>query len=110
MTGSPTCGCPTAATSASPPPTGRPPSRPWPADADAVVVIGSDNSSNTVALTKVAVAFGCPRVVRVNDASELPDDLSGTVGVTAGARPRRPWSTRWWTGWLPVHGVEHRAR
>ena len=52
---------------------------------DAVVVIGSENSSNTVALEKVAVAFGCPRVVRVNDASELPDDLSGTVGVTAGA-------------------------
>jgi 4-hydroxy-3-methylbut-2-enyl diphosphate reductase len=52
---------------------------------DAVVVIGSENSSNTVALEKVAVAFGCPRVVRVNDASELPDDLTGTVGVTAGA-------------------------
>jgi 4-hydroxy-3-methylbut-2-enyl diphosphate reductase len=53
--------------------------------ADAIVVIGSENSSNTVALEKVAVAFGCPRVVRVNDASELPDDLSGTIGVTAGA-------------------------
>ncbi len=52
---------------------------------DAVVVIGSENSSNTVALAKVAAAFGCPRVVRVNDASELPDDLEGTVGVTAGA-------------------------
>ncbi len=52
---------------------------------DAVVVIGSVNSSNTVALEQVAVAFGCPRVVRVNDASELPDDLTGTVGVTAGA-------------------------
>ncbi len=54
-------------------------------EADAVVVIGSENSSNTVALEQVARAFGCPRVVRVNDASELPDDLSGTVGVTAGA-------------------------
>jgi 4-hydroxy-3-methylbut-2-enyl diphosphate reductase len=53
--------------------------------ADAVVVIGSPNSSNTVALEKVAIAFGCPRVVRVNDASEVPTDLSGTVGVTAGA-------------------------
>ena len=53
--------------------------------ADAVVVIGSENSSNTVALEKVAVAFGCPRVIRVNDAAELPDDLAGTVGVTAGA-------------------------
>jgi 4-hydroxy-3-methylbut-2-enyl diphosphate reductase len=53
--------------------------------ADAVVVIGSPNSSNTVALEKVAIAFGCPRVVRVNDASEVPTDLIGTVGVTAGA-------------------------
>jgi len=53
--------------------------------ADAVVVIGSANSSNTVALTKVALASGCPRVVRVNEAAELPGDLAGTVGVTAGA-------------------------
>src|SRR5271170_2549171 len=55
------------------------------AAADAVVVIGSANSSNTVALTKVAAAAGCPRVLRVNGAFELPDDLSGTVAVTAGA-------------------------
>jgi 4-hydroxy-3-methylbut-2-enyl diphosphate reductase len=55
------------------------------ADADAVVVIGSSNSSNTVALEKVARATGCPRVVRVNEAAELPDDLTGTVAVTAGA-------------------------
>ncbi len=52
---------------------------------DAVVVIGSANSSNTVALEKVARAGGCPRVLRVNAADELPEDLSGTVGVTAGA-------------------------
>ncbi len=52
---------------------------------DAVVVIGSENSSNTVALEQVARSLGCPRVIRVNDASEVPDDLSGTVGVTAGA-------------------------
>jgi 4-hydroxy-3-methylbut-2-enyl diphosphate reductase len=52
---------------------------------DAVVVIGSDNSSNTVALVKMAVAAGCPRVVRVNGVDEVPDDLSGVVGVTAGA-------------------------
>ncbi len=55
------------------------------ARADAVVVIGSANSSNTVALAKVARAAGCPRVLRINDATELPDDLTGTVGVTAGA-------------------------
>src|SRR5207245_6162732 len=53
--------------------------------ADAVVVIGSINSSNTVALEKVARSVGCPRVVRVNSAEELPDDLAGTIGVTAGA-------------------------
>jgi 4-hydroxy-3-methylbut-2-en-1-yl diphosphate reductase len=51
--------------------------------ADAVVVIGSPNSSNTVALEKVAIAFGCPRVVRVNDASEVPTDLTGTAGASA---------------------------
>ena len=53
--------------------------------ADAVVVIGSANSSNTVALAKVAAANGCPRVLRINSADEIPDDLSGIVGVTAGA-------------------------
>jgi 4-hydroxy-3-methylbut-2-enyl diphosphate reductase len=53
--------------------------------ADAVIVIGSVNSSNTRALETVAKAYGCPRVLRVNSAAELPDDLTGTVGVTAGA-------------------------
>ncbi len=55
------------------------------ATADAVIVIGSANSSNTVALTEVAKAVGCPRVLRVNGAFDLPDDLKGTVAVTAGA-------------------------
>lgn len=53
--------------------------------ADAVIVIGSANSSNTVALTDVARSSGCTRVMRVNDASEIPGDLEGVVGVTAGA-------------------------
>jgi 4-hydroxy-3-methylbut-2-enyl diphosphate reductase len=53
--------------------------------ADAVVVIGSVNSSNTIALEKVAKASGCPLVLRINHADELPEDLSGTVAVTAGA-------------------------
>ncbi len=53
--------------------------------ADAVVVIGSANSSNTLALVAVAEASGCERVLRVNRAEELPDDLEGVVGVTAGA-------------------------
>ncbi len=52
---------------------------------DAIVVIGSSNSSNTMALAKLAEEGGCPRVFRINTAEELPDDLSGTVGVTAGA-------------------------
>jgi 4-hydroxy-3-methylbut-2-enyl diphosphate reductase len=55
------------------------------ARADAIIVIGSANSSNTVALEKVARGAGCRRVYRVNGPEELPDDLSGVVGVTAGA-------------------------
>lgn len=53
--------------------------------ADSIVVIGSANSSNTIALTKVATAAGCQRVIRVDSAGELPRDLAGVVGVTAGA-------------------------
>ena len=52
---------------------------------DAIVVIGSSNSSNTRALEKLALEAGCPQVFRVNSVDELPDGLSGTVGVTAGA-------------------------
>ncbi len=52
---------------------------------DAFVVIGSANSSNTNALAKLAAEAGCERVFRVNGPDELPDDLSGVVGVTAGA-------------------------
>ena len=52
---------------------------------DAIVVIGSSNSSNTRALEKLALEAGCPRVMRVNSVDELPAGLSGTVGVTAGA-------------------------
>src|SRR5690348_15542325 len=56
--------------------------------ADAVVVIGSANSSNTIALTKVAREAGCANVLRIDG----PDELHLTaiadahiVGVTAGA-------------------------
>jgi len=52
---------------------------------DAMIVLGSANSSNTVALVKVAEAAGCPRVLRVNSPGEVPADLTGVVGVTAGA-------------------------
>jgi 4-hydroxy-3-methylbut-2-enyl diphosphate reductase len=52
---------------------------------DAFIIIGSSNSSNTRALERLAIEAGCPRVHRVNSADELPLDLSGTIGVTAGA-------------------------
>ena len=52
---------------------------------DAIVVIGSSNSSNTRALEQLAREAGCERVYRINVADQLPDDLTGTVGVTAGA-------------------------
>jgi 4-hydroxy-3-methylbut-2-enyl diphosphate reductase len=52
---------------------------------DVIIVIGSANSSNTLALEKLARDVGCPRVLRVNSSAELPPNLSGTIGVTAGA-------------------------
>jgi len=52
---------------------------------DAIIVIGSANSSNTRALEKLAIQGGCDRVHRINHVDELPEDLAGTVGVTAGA-------------------------
>jgi 4-hydroxy-3-methylbut-2-enyl diphosphate reductase len=54
-------------------------------ESQVIVVIGSANSSNTRALERTALAAGTPRVLRVNGADELPDDLSGVVGVIAGA-------------------------
>ncbi|MHB8329145.1 MAG: 4-hydroxy-3-methylbut-2-enyl diphosphate reductase [Acidimicrobiales bacterium] len=73
--------------------------------ADSVVVIGSVNSSNTRALEKVAAAV-CRRVLRVNEASELPDDLSGTVGVTAGASAPDELVDAVVARLAPRHGVE----
>jgi 4-hydroxy-3-methylbut-2-enyl diphosphate reductase len=52
---------------------------------DAFIVIGSANSSNTTALERLAGESGCARVLRINSADELPQDLAGTIGVTAGA-------------------------
>ena len=72
---------------------------------EAVVVIGSENSSNTRALERVAASL-CPRVVRVNDAAELPDDLGGTVGVTAGASAPEELVARVIARLAPLHGVE----
>ena len=55
------------------------------AKCDTVVVIGSANSSNTMALARLATDLGCNQVLRVNSEHEIPMNLSGTVGVTAGA-------------------------
>ncbi|MGC8498826.1 MAG: 4-hydroxy-3-methylbut-2-enyl diphosphate reductase [Acidimicrobiales bacterium] len=73
--------------------------------ADAVVVIGSANSSNTVALTKVA-ASSARRVLRVNGASELPDDLEGVVAITAGASAPEYLVDEVIATLAPVHGVD----
>ncbi len=57
------------------------------ARADAVVVIGSANSSNTLALAKVAGSTGT-RVLRIDGPEELDPSVLGdarVVGVTAGA-------------------------
>lgn len=74
--------------------------------ADAVVVIGSANSSNTVALTNVARAAGCERVLRVNGADEVPDDLSGVVALTAGASAPESLVDEVLARLNPIEGVE----
>lgn len=55
------------------------------AKSDTVIVIGSANSSNTVALEKTAKRYGARTTYRINHPNELPDDITGRVGVTAGA-------------------------
>jgi len=52
--------------------------------APTVIVIGSENSSNTMALVKMGASRGA-RMIRVNSPDEVPADLEGVVGVTAGA-------------------------
>jgi 4-hydroxy-3-methylbut-2-en-1-yl diphosphate reductase len=74
--------------------------------ADVVVVIGSPNSSNTVALVKMARSNGCARVHRVDSADELPPDLSGVVGVTAGASAPESLVSEVLARLAPVEGVE----
>ena len=76
---------------------------------DAVVVIGSANSSNTVALTEVAQTAGAPRVLRVNGAHELPDDLTGVVGVTAGASAPESIVNEVLAALDPIEGIDVRS-
>ena len=73
---------------------------------DAIVVIGSANSSNTRALEKLAIEAGCPAVHRINHVDELPE-LTGTVGVTAGASAPEELVEAVLGRLAPRHGVQH---
>jgi 4-hydroxy-3-methylbut-2-enyl diphosphate reductase len=73
---------------------------------DAVVVIGSANSSNTRALEQLARDEGCERVYRINSVDELPGDLDGVVGVTAGASAPEELVQQVLDFLRPVRGVE----
>jgi 4-hydroxy-3-methylbut-2-en-1-yl diphosphate reductase len=57
-------------------------------EADLVIVVGSDNSSNSVRLVEVAVEAGARAAYLVDDASNIDErwlDDASTVGVTSGA-------------------------
>jgi 4-hydroxy-3-methylbut-2-enyl diphosphate reductase len=73
---------------------------------DAVIVIGSANSSNTRALERLAIEAGCARVHRVNAADEIPEGLTGVVGVTAGASAPEDLVSEVLTVLAPANGVE----
>ena len=70
------------------------------------MIIGSSNSSNTRALEKLAREGGCERVYRINTEHEVPDDLAGTVGVTAGASAPEQLVDAVLARLAPVEGVE----
>jgi 4-hydroxy-3-methylbut-2-enyl diphosphate reductase len=77
--------------------------------ADAVIVIGSANSSNTLALERIARESGCPVVQRVDG----PDELDAVrlaeariVGVTAGASAPEAIVDAVLAELAPVDGVE----
>ena len=73
---------------------------------DSIIVIGSSNSSNTRALERLAIDSGCKRVLRINSASELPHDLFGQVGVTAGASAPEELVEEVLQFLKPVNGIE----
>lgn len=75
------------------------------AKSDAVLVVGSANSSNTVALERVAQTL-CERVYRINSPDEVPTDLSGVVGVTAGASAPEDLVDAVIARLAPLNGVE----
>ena len=73
---------------------------------DTIIVVGSANSSNTRALEKLARERGCTNVFRVNSAREVPGDLTGVVGVTAGASAPEELIDELVAQLAPLQGVE----
>jgi 4-hydroxy-3-methylbut-2-enyl diphosphate reductase len=56
-------------------------------EVDAILVVGSRNSSNSMRLVEVAQRAGCPATL-IDGAADVPPELlvgAGRVGVTAGA-------------------------
>lgn len=52
---------------------------------DTFIIVGSSNSSNTLALAKVASQAGAKNILRVSSSHDLPDFLDGIIGLSAGA-------------------------
>ncbi len=78
-------------------------------DADAVIVIGSANSSNTLALVTVAEQY-CNQVVRIDTAAEIDVERfqpDAVVGVTAGASAPEDLVQTVIKHLAPLHGVVH---
>jgi 4-hydroxy-3-methylbut-2-enyl diphosphate reductase len=73
---------------------------------DLVIVVGSQNSSNSVRLVEVAKDFGATAAYLVDDASEVDErwlDGVATIGVTSGASVPEDLVTGV-LGWLAEHG------
>ena len=76
------------------------------ADSDLVIVVGSQNSSNSVRLVEVAKDFGAAAAYLVDDASEVDErwlDGVATIGVTSGASVPED-LVDGVLGWLSEHG------
>jgi 4-hydroxy-3-methylbut-2-en-1-yl diphosphate reductase len=76
------------------------------ADSDLVIVVGSQNSSNSVRLVEVAKDFGATAAYLVDDASEVDErwlDGVATIGVTSGASVPED-LVDGVLGWLAEHG------
>jgi 4-hydroxy-3-methylbut-2-enyl diphosphate reductase len=76
------------------------------AASDLVLVVGSQNSSNSVRLVEVAKDSGADAAYLVDDATEIEEswlDGAGTIGVTSGASVPEDLVTGV-LGWLAAHG------